>query len=116
MGLFQQTLQSVLQLYPVAGQLVLSAHHGAPQSLFGIGHKAQGQLLGHKPLHQSLFLGAVRFWTRPFTSEHSLWSHHRGFNRSAFAVHGLQFYEDGRKIALYANTLPGFFFLREEVV
>src|SRR5205809_6548776 len=28
MGLFQQTLQSVLQLYPVAGQLVLSAHHG----------------------------------------------------------------------------------------
>ena len=63
-----------------------------------------------------LLLGAVRFWTRPFTSEHSLWSHHRGFNRSAFAVHGLQFYEDGRKIALYANTLPGFFFLREEVV
>jgi len=42
--------------------------------------------------------------------------HHRGFNRSAFAVHGLQFYEDGRKIALYANTLSEFFFLREEVV
>src|SRR5229473_1435264 len=52
MGLFQQTLQSVLQLDPVAGQLVLSAHYGAPQSLFGIGHKAQGQLLGHEPLHQ----------------------------------------------------------------
>lgn len=42
--------------------------------------------------------------------------HHRGLNRSAFAVYGLQFYEDGRKIALYANTLPGSFFLREEVV
>ncbi len=42
--------------------------------------------------------------------------HHRGFSRSAFAVHGLQFYEDGRRIALYANTLPGSFFLREEVV
>jgi hypothetical protein len=42
--------------------------------------------------------------------------HHRGFNGSAFAVHGLQFYEDGRKIALYANTLPGSFFLPEEVV
>jgi hypothetical protein len=26
------------------------------------------------------------------------------------------FYEDGRKIALYANTLPGSFFLRKEVV
>ena len=42
--------------------------------------------------------------------------HHRGFNPSAFAVHGLQFYEDGRKIASYANMLPGSFFLREEVV
>jgi hypothetical protein len=29
---------------------------------------------------------------------------------------GLQFYEDGRKIAPYANTLPGSFFLWEEVV
>jgi hypothetical protein len=42
--------------------------------------------------------------------------HHRGFNSSAFAVHGLQFYQDGRKIAPYANTLPGSYFLREEVV
>jgi len=42
--------------------------------------------------------------------------HHRRFNGSAFAVHRLQLYEDGRKIALYANTLPGSFFLREEVV
>jgi hypothetical protein len=42
--------------------------------------------------------------------------HHHGFNRSAFAVHGLQFYDDGRKIAPYTNTRPGSFFLREEVV
>ena len=42
--------------------------------------------------------------------------HHRGFNRSAPAVHGLQFCEDGRKIAPYASTLPGSFFPREEVV
>ena len=41
--------------------------------------------------------------------------HHRGFDGSAFAVKGLQFYRDGRKIALYANTLPEPFFLREEV-
>ena len=41
--------------------------------------------------------------------------HHPGFNGSAFAVKGLQFYEDGRKIALYANTLLESFFLREEV-
>lgn len=42
--------------------------------------------------------------------------HQGGFNRGAFAVHGLQFYEDGRKIAPYANTLLGSFFLWEEVV
>jgi hypothetical protein len=42
--------------------------------------------------------------------------HHRALNGSAFAVKGLQFNEDGKKIALYANTLPGSFFLREEVV
>jgi hypothetical protein len=40
----------------------------------------------------------------------------RGFSGNAFVVHALQFYEDGRRIALYANTLPGSFFLREEVV
>src|SRR5712691_4137458 len=59
MRLFQQTLQSVLQLYLVAGQLVLSAHYGAPQSLFGIGHKAQGQLLGHEPFYQSFRIGEI---------------------------------------------------------
>jgi len=41
--------------------------------------------------------------------------HHRGSNRNALAVHGLQFYEDGRRIALYANTLPGSFLLKEVV-
>jgi len=38
------------------------------------------------------------------------------FNRRAFAAHGLHICGDGRKIALYANTLLGSFFLREEVV
>ncbi len=42
--------------------------------------------------------------------------HPRGFNASAFAAKGLQFYEDGRKIAVYANTLPGAFSLLREVV
>jgi hypothetical protein len=64
----------------------------------------------------AIFLVAVRFWTRPFTSGHSLWSPPRGFNSSVFAVRGLQFYGDGRKIAPYANTLPGSFFLLEDVV
>ena len=48
---------------------------------------------------------------------HSLYGpHHRGFNRSAFAVHGLQFYQHGRKIALNANTLPRSLFVPKEVV
>jgi hypothetical protein len=41
---------------------------------------------------------------------------HRGFNGNVFAVYRLQFYEDGGKIAPYTNTLPGSFFLWEEVV
>jgi hypothetical protein len=31
-------------------------------------------------------------------------------------MYSLQFYEDGRKIALYASTLLGSFFLLREVV
>jgi hypothetical protein len=42
--------------------------------------------------------------------------HRRGFNRRVFVVHSLQFDEDGRKIALYFNTLPGSFLLLREVV
>jgi hypothetical protein len=38
--------------------------------------------------------------------------HRQRFNRSAFVANGLQFYADGRKIALNANTLPESFFLR----
>ena len=53
MGLFQQGLQSVLELHPVARQLVLGAHHGSPQTLLGIGHKAQDQLVSDQPLHQT---------------------------------------------------------------
>jgi len=37
----------------------LQLRHFGPQSLFGIGHKAQGQLLGHEPLHQSLCIGGI---------------------------------------------------------
>src|SRR6516165_8813388 len=52
MGFFKQSLQLVLQPRVIARQLVLCAHHCAPEPLFSIGHKAQGQLLSHQPLHQ----------------------------------------------------------------
>ena len=39
-----------------------------------------------------------------------------GFDRSALVGDGLRFHEDGRKIAFYANTLPGSFLLLKEVV
>src|SRR5262249_9620183 len=52
-GLFQQSFQTVLQLHPVARQLVLGACHSPPQALFGIRHKAQNELTRHQPLHQS---------------------------------------------------------------
>jgi hypothetical protein len=48
-GLFQQRLQLVLQPHVIARQLVFSPRHHPPQTLLGIGHKAQGQLLCHHP-------------------------------------------------------------------
>jgi hypothetical protein len=58
-GLFQQRLQAVLQLYPVAPQLVLGAHERAPQTLLGIRHEAQGQLPSHQPPHPTFGVGKV---------------------------------------------------------
>jgi hypothetical protein len=37
--------------FPACPQ-VPSARHGAPQTLCGIGHKAEGQFICHQPLHQ----------------------------------------------------------------
>lgn len=42
-----------MQLHAVAGDLVFAAHHRPPGSLFGVGHKAQGELLSHEALHQT---------------------------------------------------------------
>src|SRR6516162_2356040 len=59
MGFFQHRLHSVPQPRMIARQLVLAAHHRAPQPLFGIGHKAQRQLLGHQPLQQPFGVSKV---------------------------------------------------------
>jgi len=48
--------------------------------------------------------------------EHFLYRATPWFDRRAFAVDGLRLHENGRKIALYADTLPASFFLREEVI
>ena len=50
----EQRFQAVLQLDAVARDLVLAPHHGPPEPLLGVGHKAQGQLLSDQPLHQPL--------------------------------------------------------------
>ena len=59
MGLFQKRLQLVPQPYVIARQLVLSPRHRSPQTLFGIGHKAQSQFPGHQPLHQTFGIWEV---------------------------------------------------------
>ena len=53
MRFFQQCLQLILQTDFVPRPLILCACECPPQSLFGIGHKAQSQLLGNQPLHQT---------------------------------------------------------------
>src|SRR4029450_4742502 len=58
---FQQRFQSIVQLHAVARDLVLAAHHRPPESLLGVGHKAQGELLGHQTLHQSFGIRKVPF-------------------------------------------------------
>ena len=48
----EQRFQPVLELHAVAGDLILAPHHGAPEPLLGVRHKAQGQFLGDQALHQ----------------------------------------------------------------
>jgi hypothetical protein len=59
MGFFQQSFQLILRAHFVAGPLPPSARDGAPQALFAIGHKAEGQFIGHQPLHQPFGVGEV---------------------------------------------------------
>ena len=55
----EQRLQPVVELHAVARDLVLAAHHGPPEPLLGVGHKAQGQLLRDQALHQPLRIREV---------------------------------------------------------
>src|ERR1700716_1643471 len=65
MGLFQKCLQLVLQLPPVAPQLVLLARSRPPQTLLGIRHKAQRQFSGHQPLHQAFGIDEISLSSAP---------------------------------------------------
>ena len=63
---FEQRFQSVVELDAVARDLVLPAHHGPPEPLLGVGHKAQGELLCDQPLHQTFRVRKVLLaTTRP---------------------------------------------------
>ena len=59
MGLFQQGLQPVLELDPVARQLDLRAGYRPPPALLGRRHEAQDQLLGDHAPHQPFGVGEV---------------------------------------------------------
>src|ERR1700730_16511225 len=63
LSLFQQRLHLVLQPHVIARQLVLSARYRPPQTLLGVGHKAQSQFPRHQPLHQ-----AFGIWEIPLAS------------------------------------------------
>src|SRR5215467_6289037 len=58
-GLFQQRLHLVLQAHVITRELILPACHRPPQTLLGIGHKAQRQFPGHQPLHQAFGIGEI---------------------------------------------------------
>ena len=58
-GFFEERLQSVVELDAAARDLVLAAHHGPPEPLLGVGHKAQGEFLGDQPLHQTFRIRKV---------------------------------------------------------
>ena len=45
MRFLEQTLQAVLQLHPVARELVLAAGDGPPQALRNVGDEAEGEFL-----------------------------------------------------------------------
>src|SRR6266545_150137 len=59
MRFFQQRFQSAVQLDAVARDLVFAAHYRPPESLLGVGHKAQGELLSHEALHQTFRIRKV---------------------------------------------------------
>src|SRR5215469_6449959 len=67
MGFFQQCLQLILQTYFVTCPLIPCARECPPQTLFGIRHKAQGQLLRHKPLYQTFRIAKVFLAPAPTT-------------------------------------------------
>jgi hypothetical protein len=57
----EQGLQPILELHAIAGDLVLPAHHCAPEPLLGVRPEAQGELLRDQAFHQSLGIGEVPF-------------------------------------------------------
>src|ERR1022692_3283760 len=67
MGFFQQGLELIVQSYFVTPQLVLCTGHRPPETLFGIGHEAQGQLLRHQPLQQTFGIAKVSLAPPPPT-------------------------------------------------
>src|SRR5215468_5258906 len=67
MRLLQQRLQLIVQPHPIPRPLILGARECPPQTLFGIGHKAQGQLLRHKPSYQTFRIAKVFLAPAPTT-------------------------------------------------
>ena len=59
MSLFQQSLHLVLQPHPIAPQLVLLARLRPPQTLLGVGHKAQNQFASHQPFYQAFGIDEI---------------------------------------------------------
>ena len=51
MGFLEERFQPVMELNAAARDLVLAAHDGPPEALFGIGDEAQGELLRDQALH-----------------------------------------------------------------
>jgi hypothetical protein len=47
----EEGLQPILKLHAIAGHLVLAAHDRAPESLLGVGHETQGELLRNQTFH-----------------------------------------------------------------
>src|SRR5260370_13115881 len=65
MRFFQQCLQLILQTYFVPRPLILCACECPPQSLFGIGHKAQDQLLGTQRMYKTFLITKVFLASAP---------------------------------------------------
>src|SRR6516164_8675659 len=65
MRFFQKCLQLILQTDFVPRSLIPCARQAPPQTLFAIGHKAQDQLLGNQPLHQTFRIAKVILASAP---------------------------------------------------